>query len=337
MSTLAGLTEPSARSARLYGICAAVVVLLTLTPALCQASTVCPRRPQDEIWLVSARHVCSLQSEETPPLETEYYDPDTGWRDANVSELFQPASPDQILMVYVHGNRVSSGEAACDGRYVYCLITSQVEDPVSVRYVIWSWPSSRVRGQLRDVRVKAARTELAGYCLGWFLAQLPRQQRVSLLGYSFGARIVSGALQLQSGDQLSGRRLLTHPEPAPQARVVMLAGALHRTWLRPGCYHENALVHMDYLLNLFNSRDPVLKRYPLLYKGSHPQALGYTGLYTGDFGTEERERIEQHDVRDVVGASHAAIRYFKARHLRTLMQETLFWHPLRDDAADRRS
>ena len=64
----------------------------------------------------------------------------------------------------------------------------------------------------------------------------------------------------------------------------MMAGALHNSWLRPGGYHELAISHLDYLLNLYNCCDPILKRYHRLYKRSHATAIGYSGMYTGDLG-----------------------------------------------------
>ena len=107
----------------------------------------------------------------------------------------------------------------------------------------------------------------------------------------------------------------------------MLAAAQHSHWLRPGHYHENTLAQTDYLLNLFNSCDPVLKRYPLLYRNSDPEALGYTGLYTGGLDAT-RTQIEQFDVRNIIGNSHAAMRCLADGYLRDRMRDVLFWKPL---------
>ncbi len=105
---------------------------------------------------------------------------------------------------------------------------------------------------------------------------------------------------------------------------MLLAAALHRDWLRPGCYHDMALSQIDHLLNLYNSCDPVLRRYRFLYKHSRPVALGFTGMYAGDLS--DHVRIEQQDTRPVVQKSHAAIGYFQNLRLRHRMQQSLFWH-----------
>ncbi len=299
-----------------------IVVLGLVTSAV--ASPACAERPQDEIWLVSARQVGCLGSGDVPHLPTQRYDDQSGWKEADVAEIFQPSTPDQMLVIFIHGNRVESTQAACEGRYVYRLITSRIEDPVSIRFVIWSWPSAQIRGQLRDVRVKAERTEIGGYCLGWFLAQLPEEQRVSLLAYSYGVRIATGALHLLEGGQLSGRALASPDGRAFHVRLVMLAAALHNYWLRPGGYHDLAVSHIDYLLNLYNCCDPVLKRYPLLYKGSRADALGFTGMYTRDLGPTA-ELIEQHSF---CRKSHAAIYYLQECQFRRRMQQVLLWRPV---------
>ena len=64
----------------------------------------------------------------------------------------------------------------------------------------------------------------------------------------------------------------------------MLAAALHNYWLRPGGYHDLAVSHIDYLLNLYNCCDPVLKRYPLLYKGSRPMLWVLPACTRGTWG-----------------------------------------------------
>ena len=130
----------------------------------------CGERLQDELWLVSARQCCSVSPGVAPELSTQRYDRDSGWQPADIRELFQPTTPDQIVVIYIHGNRVPSEMAAPEGQLVYRLLTAGVDDATPIRFVIWSWPSARVHGQLRDVRTKADRTELTGYCLAWLLS-----------------------------------------------------------------------------------------------------------------------------------------------------------------------
>jgi hypothetical protein len=288
----------------------------------------CNARPQDEVWLVSARQCCSVAPGVTPQLHAQRLDDRRCWQPANIEDLYRPTSPDQIVMFFVHGNRVPSELAGPEGLSVYRALTAGVTDATPVRFVIWSWPSAKVRGQLRDVRAKADRTDVAGYCLAWVLTRLPESQRVSVLGYSFGARITTGAMHLVSGGELAGWTLPPHPAISENTRVVMVAGALHNSWLRPGGYHEAAVKHLDYLLNLYNCCDPLLQRYHMLYKHSHATALGYAGMYTGDLG-DVASRIEQGDVCNSVGRSHEISDYLASAALVGRMRDVLFWRPVR--------
>jgi hypothetical protein len=281
-------------------------------------------RDQDELWWVSTRHVGCAVADAAPPLHVERLEPERGWREASLDDLLSASGRDAILLVFVHGNRVSGAQSREEGQRVYQELTAGTSDATPVRFVIWSWPSSRVQGQLRDVRAKAQRTELEGYLLGWFLSQLPPTQRLSLLGYSFGARIATGALHLCGGGVLSGRTLPQTPSAPLPTRVVMLAAALPNTWLFPGAYHQCALPQLDHLLNLFNRCDPVLRRYHLLIKHSRATALGFSGMRVAELGNLAR-KIDQCDVSPSVQKSHELDNYLSDPCLRQRMADVLLW------------
>mgnify|MGYP003769905025 FL=1 len=285
----------------------------------------CGARPQDELWLVSARQCCAVSSGGEPRLSAQRLDDDSRWQGADLEALYTPASADQVVVIYIHGNRVPSSAAAAEGQRVYRLLIGGAESAPPLRFVIWSWPSARVRGHLRDVRAKAQRTDVAGYCLAWVLVHLPEDQPVSLLGYSFGARIATGAAHLAGGGSLGGRALPPHVTSAHTMRAVILAGALHASWLRPGGYHERARTQLGHLLNLYNTCDPVLKRYHLLDKRTRASALGFSGMYTADL--VEAPRLEQLNVRNIVQRSHELEDYLYSPRLLQRIREVLFWQP----------
>ena len=321
----------TARSARstLTLVSAVVWIAACLASPLAFAGE-CEERPQDEIWMVSSRHVGCVASGEDPNLQLQRYSPGVGWQTSRLDEFCQPASPDQVTVIFVHGNRVSNSAVIPEGRQVYQILVGRASGAPPVRLVIWSWPSEQIRGQLRYVREKAERTEVAGYCLGWLLTQLPENQRVSLLGYSFGARIATGAMHLVGGGQLAGRVLPAHPVISHNTRLVTIAGALHNNWLSPGAYHEQALTHLDHFLNLYNCCDPVLKRYHALYKHSHAVALGYAGMSTRNLGPASK-RVEQIDVCQYVARSHELLDYLHSSCLDERIRSVLFWSPEPDN------
>ena len=147
---------------------------------------------------------------------------------------------------------------------------------------------------------------------------------MSVLGYSFGARIATGAVHLMAGGRLAGRVLPPHVDSEVTPRVVMVAAALHNTWLQPTGYHALAPTRMSYLLNLYNPCDPVLKRYRALERRARPTAAGFAGLAAGGCG-QGTQWLEQRDVSRLVGRTHAANSYLENPCLLRQMREVLLW------------
>lgn len=276
----------------------------------------------DDIWLISTRHLgCPAWDKNDDDLElhVEHYGgKGVGWTETSLDDYFASGDPAQLTMIYVPGNRVDWNDAIERGSYVRdgVLGCSPIEP---IRFVIWSWPSDQIHGQLRDVRVKASRTNGEAHYLAWFLSRCDAGTPISILGYSFGARVTTGALHVLGGGELAGQ-LLPHPQPR-RTRVALLAAAVHNYWLQPGACHEHALSQMDRLLIQYNSCDPLLKRYRGIEKHARPAALGYTGMRVYETAGA---LIDQRDVCCIVGKSHAESRYFNSPTLTDEIREVLF-------------
>ncbi|MBC8357272.1 MAG: alpha/beta hydrolase [Planctomycetes bacterium] len=246
---------------------------------------------------------------------------DVGWSETSLDDFFASGDSAQPTMIYVHGNQISWNEAIQRAWNLRnsVLGCSHLEP---IRLVIWSWPSEKVHGFVRDARVKAARTNGEAHYFAWFLSQLDPATPLSIVGYSFGARVATGALHLLGGGELGGQTLpLVKSAPTRSVRVALIAAALHRHWLRPGGCHEYALSLMDRLLIQYNSCDPVLQRYRFIEKRGRPSALGYSGVYIDE---PLNTRIEQRDVCRIVGKSHAEFRYTRSATLMREIRDAIF-------------
>ncbi len=176
--------------------------------------------------------------------------------------------------------------------------------------MIWSWPSERIHGLLRDGRVKFARTNSEAYYLANFLSSLPQDQQVSLLGFSLGARIITGALHLSAGGTLHSQMPRTESATAPRARVALMAAAVENNWILPGCPHGHAMQKIESLLLLNNSRDRVLRVFHAVSNAKgRPQALGHTGLTCACRLGTDQQRIQQYDYSNMLGRDHSLAGY----------------------------
>jgi hypothetical protein len=260
-------------------------------------------RPQDEIWLISTRCLgCPMC--DSPDLDAYRYTGNCEWESADLQACFANANPAASTVVWAHGNQIDAWGAQQRGLGVYRQLVT-VADPRPMRFVIWSWPSEKIKGPLNDIRTKAWRTDTDGYYLGWFLQRMHPQSDVGLIGFSYGARIVSGALHVLAGGELDGWALQT-PAGADRRppRVALFAAAVHDYWLSPGAYHGLALQQVDRLILFNNSCDPVLSRYRFVSRGENPDAMGHSGVTWYSDPGEIADRVEQWDAACIVGKEH---------------------------------
>ncbi len=297
-------------------------------------SAPCPAlpRPQDELWVVCTRGLgCGNAAELASHLQYQRRDERGVWVNSSREEFLAHDDPDTITTVWLHGNRISAGEARdWVGPTVYRSLVRQAPSERPMRFVIWSWPSERIdAGPLKDVREKAYRCDREAYFLARFLDELSPDLQISLIGYSFGTRIVDGSLNLLGGGAVNQYCLTSrvHSQRLPM-RAVLLAAACDNDWLLPGRHFGHALGQTEHLLNIYNSCDPVLKRYHLLYhRRSCAEALGYTGVVGWNMLGYERTKISQYDACCIVGKQHNWVPYFESRTLVGQMVPSVFFLP----------
>ena len=272
-------------------------------------------RPQDSLWLIGTRHLSCPHSDRcyNQSFQMLRYS-ESGWQKSDFPSFLSDRR--DMTIFYVHGNRVDSSRAFRRGLEAYQAVIQRAARPDSIRFVVWSWPSDQVCGPRRDVLSKAARTDPESYYLATVLAQLPAKTEVGLLGFSFGARIISGALHLLSGSPLGGYRL-GHIERSADLdfRAVLMAAAMDRDWWLPHGYHSQCPTVATQILVQFNPCDPALRFYPRVDRRERPQALGCSGFPWP--GQLDDGMFEQQNVSPQLGRTHDASRYFASE---TIMQ-----------------
>ncbi len=301
----------------------ATVVLLLVRPAGAD-------HPSHEVWLISTRQAPSCGSLQRAEQRIKYrrLGEECRWLKADAATFFDTANPEVPTTIFVHGNRSSANAAIRDGWRVYRYMLRQAQDR-PFRLVIWSWPADRIPGRLRrDVQTKAARSDLQSYYLARCLRQTDRRTPVCLIGYSFGARAIAGALHILGGGRVAGRGLPEPVEPTQPDRptlrhAVLVACASNADWLSPGRRNGLALSQVDGILITRNRRDYKLRRYSMLYRRGGPSALGYLG----PTGCTPSEKIELVDVSCSVGRAHSWACYEPTPKIRSRLARYAFLQP----------
>ena len=285
-----------------------------------------PASATDEVLLISTRAVgTDCHSDKmNRELRCHRFNRRSQWEQANWRQLF--ASHEAIpTIVYVHGNRVAPGRDRAEGLRVYQSFKKHRRTIGPVRFVIWSWPSSKIPGPIKDYLVKAQRTNPVAWQLAWWLDQLPSETPISLFGYSYGTRVVSGAAHLLAGGRLGELRLASrkHPE-RPPVRAVLLAAAYDADWIQPGRFYSHALGQVERLVLATNELDPAMRFYHLSNGRGRMHALGKSGVYQVQSLGSAARQLGRVDFTREVGRSHSLVDYLAAQaKMDTVWQQLL--------------
>jgi len=273
----------------------------------------------DEVLLISTRPLgtsCDAQ-QMVQKLYCERFIRNPGgkssWKSVAWQELVSEAQDRRPTVVYVHGNRIDRGEDRSRGLKIYRSLSGVLRQEGPIRYVIWSWPATQIPGPVKDYYVKAGRTRQISWQLAWFLRQTPEQTPVSVIGYSMGARVVSGAMHLLGGGRLGGLKIEPDERPhRPQIRVALVAAAVDADWIQPGGYHGRALSAIEKLYVVTNRRDPAMRYFYLSHDRGRIRALGWAGVdQPGSLGSAAK-RVRLLDLTKVIGRNHGLTDYLAA-------------------------
>lgn len=305
--TQASLAAPT--SWRVWSGRLLVALLCLSSHALGNASEFC--RPQDSLWEISSRALPNC-----PPPTTEHpleiLQLQHGCWSAQTLEPLQQlvaAADGQRLVIYVHGNWMSREDARQRAWKVYQKLVCRVDcEPIC--FVAFSWPSERSEGFARDVIGKKLRLDADAYYLACFVKSLELQKPIGYLGYSFGGAVICGARHLLAGGSLHCVQLADLPAVRYQDRISLIAPAFDRQGLTDSGEYSQALVDVDKLVNVYNSIDPILRRFRFFDRDKSPTAAGFAGILEPRSLTplSADQKIVQFDCR-CIGRTHAELDY----------------------------
>ncbi len=294
-----------------------------------------------QIFELSTRHLCDrfrYINFDQPNVEVTKLRGNC-WLRSDVEEAMPSGGTGLLTIVYVHGNFMERNNALERVRIVDKHLRAQTDRPY--RLLMLSWPSQREAKPLRDVLLNAESAECQSLYVAWMLQRLRNEQQVSLLGFSFGARAVTGGLHLDAGGVIPGYACAPKPNMGPSLnyRLGLVAPAMDRNWIENNGRHQLALTHVESMVNLYNSRDPVLRRFRFMDRSSRPIAAGFAG-FAGIAGfaglTDPRAttpltgqpKIRQYDCGSVIGTTHSEKNYYgECPYFQTIIQHLLWKDP----------
>jgi len=269
---------------------------------------------EDRLWLINTRGITSnacWADIDHPALTISRLECNGDSRQVTLDEYLGSISPDRSVVIYVHGNRIEPCEARSRGMWIYRKCRG-CRNSGPIDWVNWSWPSAQAGILTHDVRRKAQRTDTQGLYLAWLLReQNARSVPTTLIGYSFGGRVVTGALHAMAGGSLGGRSLAEPGVSGASFGAGLIAPAIDSHWLSQHGYHSLATQNMQRLVLLYNHRDVILKRYWLVDRVRGRMALGYSGpTLFGPRLDGSPLPIRSRDCSPSLGIAHNELDYF---------------------------
>ena len=146
---------------------------------------------------------------------------------------------------------------------------------------------------------------------------------------------MTGALHLDSGGNIPGLSFMTPEEPRLYPyRLGLIAPAVDKKWLTPQGRYSSSLSQVDGFINLYNSRDPVLRRFRFIDTVTRPIAgglNGFDGLYdprsVSPLASGATTNVRQFDCGAIIGTTHSEKSYLgKCPYFRLLL-DNLLWSP----------
>lgn len=282
-----------------------------------------------QLWLVSTRDAAGNGDKNEASSSVHYWrlQDNCQWADADAKAFHAGDAAAMPTIVFIHGNRTDADDAVQGGIHAYRTICAAAGDR-PFRFVIWSWPAERMlRSTLSDILWKATYSDSESRRLAQWLNEMRPGAEISLVGHSFGPRIIVGALQLLAGGCVAGEKM---PEKVSNAwasgkrnpiRAVLLAPAIDDVSLASCGRYELALSMLDQAAVTVNRRDCALALYPLLQGHGGPRALGRTGPCGVENG---QEKLVVLNVSGTVGRTHDIQRYCSASNLACLWAKYTF-------------
>ncbi|MEM6780062.1 MAG: hypothetical protein AAF670_20570 [Planctomycetota bacterium] len=272
--------------------------------------------PGDRLWLISTRSItynaCRANLSQ-PGLNISRLDKCGRRRPSSLDDYLATMAVDRPRLIYIHGNRREADVAITRGIEVYRELSRKCSASIPIDWVIWSWPSDRETFIISDARIKAERSDTQGLYLAWLLRHhVANGQPTGLIGFSFGARVISSGLHALAGGCIKGRHLEGPPTTNAGFDVGMLAPAVVSSWLRRGGRHAMATKNMDSLVLLYNHKDFLLKNYWLVNRVKGSTALGYSGpvSFAPRFDGS-RLPVRSKDCAASVGSAHSEKEFYQ--------------------------
>ncbi len=280
-------------------------------------------------WIVSSR--CDVQHKRHMHLDDGVLDvyertADGQLHNTNMGSLQAGLIPGVPVLMCVHGSFVAWEDECYESHLAYQWFRNSCPN-LPLQVVFFTWPSNgMITGLLpTDVAIRGKQAEFNGFHMGRLMNCIPESCPVTLMGHSFGCRVILSTLHLAGGGAIHGLQF-PGAMTAHRYRAVLAAAAVDHHWLNPGDRYGCALPRTECVVNLQNRKDLALAFYPLhrLFAGRPLARSGLTRRDTRLLGAESQKVINI-DVTAIEGHNHLWPGYFNSPEIGAAIANVIYW------------
>ncbi|MDR0392241.1 MAG: alpha/beta hydrolase [Planctomycetaceae bacterium] len=244
--------------------------------------------------------------------EIDQLDKNSRWKTSTLDAFIQTHDSDKPLVIVTHGYKMTYKEAKQFG-INFSRLTRKFGDH---RFLFWSWDADKEMCGIKSDAINAGKkADSEAKHLVNFLRRLKSGSKVSLVGFSYGARLISVALHEFGADRFKSDNSQVPNDNLSSTikiNVIFLAAAVDRDQFGQNKKYGNMLSVVDKLLININVSDPALYFYPLLSGVGSPKAVGRRGINVSGIPKNLVTKIKSIDVRPEIGVDHTFISSFQA-------------------------
>jgi hypothetical protein len=186
-----------------------------------------------------------------------------------------------------------------------------------IRMIFWQWPAEKIGCRLLpDIRSKIPVAEANAVYMSMMLKRLKPASKVSILGFSFGTRLLGGAVENIGNLKPEGMKI----------NLIYGGAASDRDWLAQNGRNGNVPKIAHKILVFYNPDDFRLKFYPFLYPGNaNPKPLGTLGAPMSKINQEFHNKIEMVNLEPYIGFRHKTVTLIGTKPFRDRINEYIFF------------
>lgn len=270
-------------------------------------------RPQDEVWIVSARDCCNSRWEETLAVKRLS---SGAWQPSSLEELGNCHQTNRSLstLVYVHGNQTDYEYGVSRGVQFYHNFVSSHEDVGPLRIVLWLWKSEQEQKRIYpDFLIKSRRAVQMGEIFKATLQEFG-DARIALIGFSLGTQVIASALDSMEADQAIAYCGFNGNTSTDKYRIALIAPALDPAYACAVADREVCSTLTARTTAFFNRSDRAAKALRIVFRREcTDRSVTLNSLLEG-------QRLNLGPVRTVdltweAGARHSIVKYSRTPSL----------------------